>query len=215
MTKMTCFLFAASLAQEASFDITQYGAVGNGTTLASAAINKATGFARATENVTITNCQVSGYDNGTFLDGTYQRKTFDKPNSAGPTGRIKFGTESNGGFKNITISNSAFDYCRGLALESVDGGPIEDITISNVTMRDIVKSPIFLRDIRRVNIAKFVVYNADRRYSSIISGIPGHDIEDVNLSNIRIIYKGGGTKEQAAVKPQRTKRCTRSRVCSA
>jgi polygalacturonase len=37
------------------------------------------------------------------------------------TGRIKFGTESNGGFKNITISNCVFDYCRGLALESVDG----------------------------------------------------------------------------------------------
>jgi polygalacturonase len=174
-----------------------------------------TGFARATENVTITNCQVSGYDNGTFLDGTYQRKTFDKPNSPGPTGRIKFGTESNGGFKNITISNSVFDYCRGLALESVDGGPVEDVTISNVTMRDIVNSPIFLRlgsrlrapegtpvgDMRRVNITNFVVYNADPRYSSIISGIPGHDIEDVKLSNVRIVYKGGGTKEQAALTP--------------
>ncbi|HMJ61320.1 MAG TPA: glycoside hydrolase family 28 protein, partial [Bryobacteraceae bacterium] len=175
----------------------------------------ARGFARATENVTITNCQVSGYDNGTFLDGTYQRKTFDKPNSPGPTGRIKFGTESNGGFKNITISNSVFDYCRGVALESVDGGPVEDVTISNVAMRDIVNSPIFLRlgsrlrapegtpmgDMRRVNITNFVVYNADPRYSSIISGIPGHDIEDVKLSNIRIVYKGGGTKEQAALSP--------------
>jgi polygalacturonase len=28
------------------------------------------GYARVTENVTITNCQVSGYDPGTFLDGT-------------------------------------------------------------------------------------------------------------------------------------------------
>ena len=28
------------------------------------------------------------------------------------TGRIKFGTESNGGFKNITISNCVFNYCR-------------------------------------------------------------------------------------------------------
>src|SRR6267378_918458 len=31
------------------------------------------GYARATENVTITNCQVSGYDEGTLLDGTYKR----------------------------------------------------------------------------------------------------------------------------------------------
>lgn len=175
----------------------------------------ALGFFRDVENVTITNCQVSGYDNGTFLDGTYQRKTFDKPNSPGPTGRIKFGTESSGGFKNITISNSVFDYCRGLALETVDGGHLEDVTISNVTMRDIANSPIFLRlgsrmrspegtpvgQLRRVSITNFVVYNADPRYSSIISGIPGHDIEGVRLSNIRIYYKGGGTKLQAALTP--------------
>lgn len=173
------------------------------------------GFFRDVENVTITNCMVSGYDNGTFLDGTYQRKLFDKPDSQGPTGRIKFGTESSGGFKNITISNSVFDYCRGLALETVDGGHLEDVTISNVTMRDIANSPIFLRlgsrlrspegtpvgVLRRINITNFIVYNADPRYGSIISGIPDHDIEDVRLSNIRIYYKGGGTKEDAALVP--------------
>ncbi|HUI57750.1 MAG TPA: glycoside hydrolase family 28 protein [Bryobacteraceae bacterium] len=176
------------------------------------------GFARATENVTITNCLVSGYDNGTVLDGTYQRKQVynNAGSNAGPTGRIKFGTESNGGFKNITISNVVFDYCRGLALETVDGGLLEDVTISNVAMRDIFNSPIFLRlgsrlrapegtpagQLRRVNINNLIVYNADPRYSSILSGIPGHDIEDVRLSNIRIYYAGGGTKEQAALVPQ-------------
>jgi len=30
------------------------------------------------------------------------------------TGRIKFGTESNGGFRNITISNCTFEFCRDL-----------------------------------------------------------------------------------------------------
>jgi len=33
----------------------------------------ALGYARPTENVTITNCQLSGYDEGTLLDGTYKR----------------------------------------------------------------------------------------------------------------------------------------------
>ena len=33
----------------------------------------ALGEARATENVTITNCHVSGYDPGTMLDGTFKR----------------------------------------------------------------------------------------------------------------------------------------------
>src|SRR5688572_17400149 len=106
----------------------------------------ALGYTRATENVTITNCQVSGYDLGTFYNGTYQRKEFNQvPDQEGPTGRIKFGTESNGGFKNIAISNCVFDYCRGLALETVDGALLEDVTISNITMRDIVNSPFFLR----------------------------------------------------------------------
>jgi len=176
----------------------------------------ALGYARATENVTITNCQLSGYDEGTFLDGTYKREFRNQNGTFSPTGRIKFGTESNGGFKNITVSNCVFDYSRGLALESVDGALLEDVTISNITMRDISNSPIFLRlgnrargpkekttvgALRRVIISNIVVYNADPKQASIISGIPGHPIEDVRLSNIRIYSQGGGTKEQAALDP--------------
>jgi len=174
------------------------------------------GFARATENVTITNCEVSGYDEGTMLDGTYKRDYRAANGTFSPTGRVKFGTESNGGFKNITISNIVFDYCRGLALEAVDGALLEDVTITNITMRDISNSPIFMRlgnrargpketttvgKLRRVILSNFVVYNADPKQASIISGIPNNYIEDVRLSNIRIYTKGGGTKEQAALIP--------------
>ena len=51
------------------------------------------------------------------------------------------------------------------------------------------------------SLSNIVVYNADPKYASIISGVPGHDIEDITLSNIRIYYKGGGTKQQAALDP--------------
>jgi polygalacturonase len=178
----------------------------------------ALGFARATENVTITNSLVSGYDIGSLLDGTYKRNVKEAPDRDGPTGRIKFGTESNGGFKNITISNIVFDHCRGLALETVDGGLLEDVTITNITMRDVTNSPIFMRlgrrmrgpagtpvgSLRRVNISNVVAYNADARYASIIAGIPDHHIEDVKLSNIRIYYRGGGKKELAEMQlPER------------
>ncbi len=158
------------------------------------------GFARSTDNVAISNCQVSGYVMGTVLDGTYQ-----VPPSGGGTGRIKFGTESNGGFRNISIANCIFVHCNGLALESVDGAIIEDVTISNISMQYISNPPIFIRlgarmrgpqgvaigAIRRVNISNVVVAYAASRAASIISGIPGHPVEDVNLSNIRILYKGG------------------------
>jgi polygalacturonase len=166
----------------------------------------ALGYARATENVTITNCQVSGYVEGTLLDGTFKKN--DDKNHA-PTGRIKFGTESNGGFKNITISNCVFDDCRGLALETVDGALLEDVTISNITMRDITNAPIFIRlgarmrgpdsikigECRRIIINNIIAYNVGPEQGAIISGLPGHYIEDLQLSNIRIYYKGGGPKD--------------------
>jgi polygalacturonase len=168
------------------------------------------GVARATENVTITNCQVSGYDEGTLLDGTFKRTVAYK---RGPTGRIKLGTESNGGFKNVAISNCVFDYSRGLAIESVDGAIIEDVAITNLTMRDIVNAPIFVRlgnrargpnapapgVIRRVRISNVVASNVDSQHAVLVSGIPGHPIEDLRLTGIRIAYKGGGTKADAAL----------------
>src|SRR5437763_3705784 len=147
----------------------------------------ALGYARPTENLTITNCYVTGiYDYGTLLDGTFKRMPY-RLNSRPPVGRIKCGTESNGGFKNITISNCIFESCRGLALESVDGGLIEDIAITNISMRGVVHSPLFLRlgarlrgpegmppgAIRRVTISNIVSSNAVAEYPSIISGIPG------------------------------------------
>ena len=164
----------------------------------------ALGYLKSTQNVTITNCSVSGYDLGTFYNATYGRKEWKRvPDKEGPTGRIKFGTESNGGFKNITIANCVFDFCRGLALETVDGALLENISISNITMRDIVNAPFFLRlssrlrgpqgtetgALRRVIISNVMVYNADSHFSSIISGVPGHDIEDVEFNNIRIYYR--------------------------
>ncbi|HVZ66542.1 MAG TPA: glycosyl hydrolase family 28-related protein [Lacunisphaera sp.] len=166
------------------------------------------GHLRPTENITITNCQVSGYDEGTLLDGTRQRKVMTRPG----TGRIKLGTEANGGFHNVTISNCVFEYCRGLALEEVDGGLMEDIAISNLTMRDIGNAPIYVRlgarlrgpgeltvgAARRIKIDNIVAHNVAAESGILLVGEPGHPIEDLSLTNIFIDFAGGGTKEQAA-----------------
>jgi polygalacturonase len=175
----------------------------------------ALGYARVSENITITNCLVSGYDIGSLLDATYKRTVTAAPDRDGPTGRIKIGTESEGDFRNITISNITFDRSRGLALESVDGSHIEDIAVSNITMREVSNAPFFIRigsrmrapegvaigSIKRVNISNVVVYGADPRYASIVSGIPGHDVEDIRFSNIRIVAKGGLSLDEAAKQP--------------
>jgi polygalacturonase len=169
----------------------------------------ALGYVRSTGNVTISNCQISGYDEGTLLDGTRQRNGRDY-SRGGPHGRIKFGTESNGGFRNITITNCLFDYCRGLALESVDGALMEDITVTNLSMRDIGNAPIFIRlgarlrgpegtkvgAARRIKIANVVAHNVSAESGIHISGLPDALIEDLSISNLFIDYAGGGTQEQ-------------------
>src|SRR5581483_11113849 len=149
------------------------------------------------------------YDLGTLVDGTFKTAS-----TYGRTGRVKFGTESNGGFRNIAISNVIFEYCRGLALETVDGGLLEDVTISNLTMRN-VQMPIFLRlgarmrgpagvpvgALRRVSISNVIAHNSDPRYPSCIAGIPGHDIEDVRISDVRHHLVGGLTPGDAVADP--------------
>jgi len=161
-----------------------------------------------TENITITNCQVSGFDEGTLLDGTRQKKMTPQ----GGYGRIKFGTEANGGFHNVTITNCVFEWCHGLALEEVDGGLMEDFTISNLTMRDIDNAPIYVRlgarlrgpgevaigAARRIKIDHVVAHNVAAQSGILLVGEPGHPIEDFTLTNIFIDFAGGGTKEQAA-----------------
>jgi len=174
----------------------------------------ALGYARATENVTITNCYVTGdYQMGTLLDGTFKR--WGPEFKVVPTGRIKCGTESNGGFKNITISNCVFESCRGFALETVDGALLEDITFVGVTMRDIRNSPIFLRlgtrmrgpqgtpvgTLKRVIMSNITCHGAVAELPSIISGVPGHNIEDIKVSDIYLHQLGGGTSEMAALNP--------------
>jgi polygalacturonase len=173
----------------------------------------ALGYARPTENMTITNCYVTGYyELGAVLDGTF--KKFAPDVHLARNGRIKCGTESNGGFKNITISNCVFEGCMGLALESEDGALCEDIAISNISMRDVVNAPLFFRlgsrlrgpkettkvgTLRRIVVNNLVSYNTGSHICSILSGIPGYAIQDIKLSNIYIQHQGGASADTARI----------------
>jgi polygalacturonase len=168
-----------------------------------------------TENLTIVNCQVSGFKEGTLLDGTMVPMTgYGRTGAHRGTGRIKFGTESSGGFRNVTIANCTFRSCKGLALEEVDGGIMENISINNLTMMDIWDYPIYITlgkrnrtpdatnsIMRNISIANVIASGVDAKSGIQITGMPGDDIEGVRLQNIRINYNGGGTTEQAAIVP--------------
>ena len=172
----------------------------------------ALGYARPTENVTITNCYVTGgYIVGSVIDGTWKPLTERRVT----TGRIKMGTESNGGFRNITISNCVFESCQGFAIETEDGALVEDITFTGITMRDIRSAPLFLRlgtrmrgpsdakpgVLRRVILSNITSSGASQ-LPSILSGVPGHSIEDIKISDVFLEQVGGAGAEMAALQPE-------------
>jgi polygalacturonase len=158
-----------------------------------------------TENVTIVKCQVSGFAEGSLWDGTMQPSKLK-------TGRIKFGTESTGGFRNCSVSNCTFRSCRGLALEEVDGGSMENITIDNLAMQDVFTYAIYLtigkRDrtpnstatsrMRNISISNVTATGVDSMSGIQVMGLPEQPIEDIRLSNISLACDGGGSREDAA-----------------
>lgn len=175
----------------------------------------ALGREKPTEHVLIEDCHVSGYDVGSLLDGTCTKNTLKAPDGDGPTGRIKLGTESNGGFRHITIRNCTFTHCRGLALETVDGAAMEDIDVSNLTMEDICNSPIYIRlgdrmrapkgfhpsTTKRIRIRNIHVTDADSRYACLIAGVKDHPVSDVRIDSLYVQFRGGLTLDD--VKEQR------------
>jgi polygalacturonase len=164
---------------------------------------------RPTENLTIVNCQVSGFAEGTLLDGTMQPSTHHN-------GRIKFGTESSGGFRNCTVANCTFRSCRGLALEEVDGGIMENITIQNITMMDIPDYAIYITTgkrnrtpnvtttsgARNILISNVIADGVGKMSGIQIMGMPEQPVEGVRIDNVRLTSNGGGTVEDAARVPK-------------
>ena len=154
------------------------------------------------ENVVISDCIISSHCNS-----------------------IKMGTESGGGFQNINVTNcticsprySKVIYGRqrglaGVALEIVDGGILDRITVSNLTIKG-VTVPIFLRlgnrarfyekDQSKPDIGKFrnviisnIVATDCSKIGCSITGLPSHNIENIALTNINLAFEGTGTKEE-------------------
>lgn len=149
------------------------------------------GPARSCENITVTNCNFSTRASG-----------------------FKIGTETSADFRNIVFSNSTIypgedqPTGDGIAIETVDGAHLHNVAVSNIAMHGI-NHPIFVRlgnrgrrqvnpvpgVLRGVTIDNIVV--TDAVHTSSITGLPGHPVEDVSISNVRIQTRGGGTAELA------------------
>jgi len=141
---------------------------------------------------------------------------------------IKLGTETNGGFRNINISGivvkPSYDQkekffgqwigSSAISLEIVDGGVMENVNVSDITIEG-TESPIFVRlgnrargykegvpvtkvgKINGIHLSNIQIRNAGSMGCSI-TGIPGHEVENVWLDNITIHHKGGVTAADMA-----------------
>lgn len=157
------------------------------------------------EHIALTNLNITGYKCGSLLDGTYI------PEKVGwVCGRFKLGTESNGGYRNISLTNSTFMYSSGLAFEEVDQGIMENIVVSNITMSHVHHYPIYITtgcrnrgpkevtrnsSARDIQISNVVADDCDSLCSIIVTGLPQEPIRNVWLNNIRLNFKGGGAKK--------------------
>ncbi|MGV1685044.1 rhamnogalacturonidase [Sphingopyxis sp. NJF-3] len=167
------------------------------------------------EDVTIIGCKTSGYALGTMLDGSYRLSDYRAPDDVGVLGRIKLGTDSVGGFRNILVTGCTCENSRGLQMGAIDGGTLEDVTFSDITMRNIVNHPIFVRlsvrnrapagagvaTVQRVRFDDINVSGANGRYACGVVGIEDGIIRDVTFSGVHVSSEGGGTAADAALEP--------------
>jgi polygalacturonase len=133
------------------------------------------------------------------------------------TNAIKLGTESLGGFEHITISHCRITQTEmsGIALYTVDGGNLQDVTISDVSM-DGVAVPISIRLGSRLKtfragdrpkptgrLRDVTIRNVSARNVGLIgilvNGVPGHPVEAVTLTNVALELPGGGTAAAAQI----------------
>jgi len=167
----------------------------------------------ASSNVTISNCRIHVGDDAICMknvkpDFTMRNITVTNCLLRTFCNGIKFGTETWGNFENITISNLVIqtpenDFCHthgGINLNSVDGGDVRNVNISNIVMEN-VDCPLYLivgkrsqhqkavrepqaGQMERISITNITARNS--KFPCFITGEPDSKIKDVFLSNIRI-----------------------------
>jgi hypothetical protein len=169
--------------------------------------------------VTITGCNVDSGDDAIVLKSTSARVCQDVTVSGcvlrSTCNALKMGTESNGGFQNIVLTGCAIHDTRlaGVALEIVDGGTMDRVVVSDITM-DGVGAPLFVRlgnrarpfkeqmekpglgALRNVTISNIEARGANPT-GCAISGLPEARIENLTLDNIRLSFAGGGSSADA------------------
>ncbi len=168
----------------------------------------------------VTGCNIDSGDDAIVLKSTCARPCTEVVVSdcvlRSTCNALKMGTESNGGFQNIVLTGcTIYDtHLAGVALEIVDGGTMDRVVVSDMTMNG-VGAPLFLRlgnrargfkegmdkpgigSMRNITISNIEATGANAT-GCALAGIPEAKIENVTLNNVRLSFAGGGAAEQAS-----------------
>ncbi|MEM6643194.1 MAG: glycosyl hydrolase family 28 protein [Bacteroidota bacterium] len=174
----------------------------------------------------ITNTHVNSGDDAICFKATSplptERITVKECRLSSHWGAIKFGTESMGDFRDITVSNCKIYDTKGggIKLLSVDGANISNIKIDSIQMEN-TDMPLFVRQGERrltyrdadrlpigsmenisiSNISATTRSIEESRLSApsgiFITGTSNHPIQGIALENIEITLPGGGTEAHA------------------
>jgi polygalacturonase len=173
------------------------------------------------EGVRIRDCDIESGDDALCLKATSALPCRDITASgcklSTKCNAIKLGTESPGDFEKISVSNCQIrdTGMAGIALYSVDGAHLHDVTLADITM-DGVTVPISVRlgarlktfragdqpkppgSLRDVTVKNVRVTGA-RQIGLLINGITNHPVENLTLKNIQIELAGGGKLADAQI----------------
>jgi polygalacturonase len=161
---------------------------------------------RICEKLTVRNCRVeshtAAFKCGTSSFGGFRDITIEDCDFSGcRMGVIKLLSVDGGVLENIRISNIKMENVEGPLFIRLGGrGRVYDKPTEQVYGEEVKSEgnpPGIVRNIHISNIKATVIGDEQERNGIMISGIPGHDVENVVLENIDISYPGGGTAEDA------------------
>jgi polygalacturonase len=155
---------------------------------------------RTCENITVKNCRAfsntSAFKCGTSSRGGFKNITVtDCDFSDTRMGAIKILSVDGGIMEDITIDNIVMNNVEGpIFIRLSNRGRVYDKPTEQIQNQDVKPegAPVGnCKNIRISNIKATVVSDIQKRCGIMISGIPGHMIENVVLENIDISYPGG------------------------
>jgi len=181
------------------------------------------------EDVRVSNCDFNTSDDAIAItssakDEPCRNLTINNCNFTGIWSAMRIGLLSLGDFESITVANCTFSNISdaGFKIQMNEGAEMKNMIFSNITMKNVPR-PIFMtfcqqkasvdapdemypmKAMHHFSFSNFIIDNSemDKEATMFITGMPGHPITDIQLTDMQIVLPGGGTQEDADKRDQK------------